>query len=52
MDRHHSIPCCCCDRDVQLIERYGENIDSELEFEKNVDILMAGYNQIGDFDVE
>lgn len=38
-------PCCCCLRDVQLKERYGKNIDSELEFERNVDILIQECNK-------
>ena len=41
-------PCCCCDRDKRLEEKYGKNIDSELEYEKNVDILLDGLYQKGE----
>ena len=38
-------PCCCCLRDEQLTERYGKNIEKELEYDKNVDILIKECNR-------
>ena len=40
-------PCCCCLRDVQLMERYGINVEKELAFERNIDILMDGLYKKG-----